>query len=176
MTSFSSLASFAAHVVTLNRDVKLVEHAIVAKACSMVCAEARRVLGSYDYGWPQLQPETIANKMRGDSPLLESGELHDSITWNAEGNVGHVGSDSDKAVWMELGTARIPPRSFLVGAAQAMEGKIHAMAAKAVMAVLAGRGLHSHEFGELIHVLKHAYHKTKELAKELLEPDEGNRR
>jgi phage gpG-like protein len=174
--NFSSLAAFAAHITVIERDLHKVQSDIIAKACSMVCAEARRVLGSYDYGWPQLQPETIANKMRGDSPLLETGELRDSITWNAEGNVGHVGSDLDKAVWMELGTAKTPPRSFLVGAAQHMEGEIHKMAGRAALAVMAGRGLHGHEFGELIHALKHAYHDVKGLAKELLEPDEKENR
>jgi hypothetical protein len=174
--NFSSLAAFAAHVSIIKHDVDKVQHAIIVKACQMVCAEAKRVLGTYDYGWPQLQPETIASKMRGDSPLLESGEMRDSIEWNAQGNVGHVGSDNDKAVWMELGTAKIPPRSFLVGAAQHMEDKIHAMAAKAVVAVMAGRGLHTSEFGELLHQLKHAFHEVKELAMDVLEPDEGNHR
>jgi hypothetical protein len=45
-------------------------------------------------------------------------------------------------VWQELGTSKIPPRSFLVGAAVHMEEKIHKMAARAVMAVMRGEGLH----------------------------------
>jgi hypothetical protein len=139
----------------------------------MVFAEVRRVLGTDGYGWPALSPETRKTQ---PGMLLESGELRDSIQWNAEGNVGFVGSDLDKAVWHELGTLKIPPRSFLAGAAQAMEPAIHAMAAKAVLATMAGRGLHTSEFGELIHALKDAFHKTKELATDLLEPNEGNRR
>jgi hypothetical protein len=50
------------------------------------------------------------------------------------------------------------------------------MAAKAVMATMAGRGLHTSEFGELLHQLKHAFHEVKELAMDVLEPDEGNHR
>jgi hypothetical protein len=41
--------------------------------------EAVRVLGTYDYGWPLLKPQTIARKETGDSPLLETGDLRDSI-------------------------------------------------------------------------------------------------
>jgi len=65
-----------------------------------------------------------------NTPLRETGELRASIEWNAEGNEGYVGSNNDKAVWHELGTARIPPRSFLMGAAMRMEPKIYKMATK----------------------------------------------
>src|SRR5882762_9414878 len=139
MTQTFSLLGFVAHLATVERDMHVAGHAIVAKACEMVCAEAKRVIGEgYDY-WPALQPATLARKMM-NTPLLETGELRASIEWNAEGNEGYVGSNNDKAVWHELGTARIPPRSFLMGAAMAMEDKIHKMAARAVMAVLAGKG------------------------------------
>jgi hypothetical protein len=116
--------------------------------------------------------------MRGDSPLLETGELRDSIQWNSSGNTGAVGSNLDKAVWMELGTSKIPPRSFLAAAARQQEDLIHKMAARAVMAVMRGEGLHSSELGELLHVLKHVGHALKEAADTLLEPDdnEKNRR
>ena len=82
----------------------------------MVCKEARDSLGSYQDGWPALQPETIARKMMGDSPLLAS------IQWNSEGNEGYVGSDDMKAVYHELGTSRIPARPFL-GPAAAENGR-----------------------------------------------------
>jgi phage gpG-like protein len=176
MAQLFTLVSFAAHLTTLERDLKMVEHAIIARACEMVCNEAKRVLGTYDYGWPQLKPETIARKMRGDSPLLETGELRASIEWTADGNQGWVGSNNDKAVWHELGTSRVPPRPFLAGAAQHVEHEIHKMAAKAVVAVLAGRGLHSSELMELLHFLKHVYHSVKEDIKEMLPEDENARR
>jgi hypothetical protein len=112
----------------------------------------------------------------GPGPLLETGELRDSIGRHAEGNDGEVGSNNDKAVWHELGTSKIPPRSFLVGAAQHMEGQIHKMAAKAVHSVLRGEGLHSAEMRELIHLLRHVGHELKEMADDLLEgPNDGNK-
>jgi hypothetical protein len=45
------------------------------------------------------------------------------------------------------------------------------------MAVLAGRGLHSSELGELIHLLKHVGHALKEAADTVLDgPDDNNGR
>jgi hypothetical protein len=42
----------------------------------------------------------------------------------------------------------------------AMEDKIHKMAARAVVAVMMGKGLASAEMRELIHLLKHAAHQV----------------
>jgi phage gpG-like protein len=172
-----SLLEFVAKTKAIEHDLKKVEHAIVARACQMVADEARRVLGEGYAEWPALQPETIARKMRGNTPLLETGELRASIQWNSHGNEGYVGSNNDKAVWHELGTSKIPPRPFLMGAAIRMEPQIHAMAARAVMAVMAGRGLHSSELGELIHLLRHVGHAMKEAGETFLDgPDDGKRR
>jgi hypothetical protein len=139
----------------------------------MVCAEARRVLGKGYPEWPALSPATLASKI-GSGPLLETGERRDSIQWPSHGPEGHVGSDNDKAVWHELGTAKIPARSFLVGAALHMQDKIHAMAGKAVIAVLGGRGLHSSEMMELIHLLKHVAHDVEELGEDLVDDHTDN--
>jgi phage gpG-like protein len=179
MTGLMSILEFVAKTKAMEHDMKKVEHAIIARACEMVCAEAKRVIGEGYPEWPALQPETLARKM-GAGPLLETGELRASIEWNAEGNEGFVGSNNEKAVWHELGTSRIPPRPFLMGAAIRMEPLIHAMAAKAVVAVIAGRGLHSAELGELIHLLHtlhHVGHKVGEAMDKALDgPDDGNRR
>jgi 4-hydroxy-tetrahydrodipicolinate synthase len=50
----------AAQLKAIQHDMHAVGPAIVARGCEMVAAEAKRVLGTYDYGWPPLQPETIA--------------------------------------------------------------------------------------------------------------------
>src|SRR6267142_5231921 len=167
MTQTFTLLGFVAHLKAVEHDMNALGPAVVAKACEMVAEEARRVIGEgYPY-WPALAPSTLARKMM-NTPLLETGELRASIEWNADGNQGYVGSNNEKAVWHELGTARIPPRSFLAGAAMAMEDKIHKMAARAVMAVLLGKGLASAEMRELLHLLQHAAHHFKEDIKELL--------
>src|SRR5258707_8114994 len=127
-----SILEFVAQTKAIERDMETIGPAIIRKACIMVADEARRVIGEgYEY-WPALKPETLAHKMMA-TPLLETGELRGSIEWNSEGNVGHVGSNNDKAVWHELGTSKIPSRSFLAGAAMTMEDKIHKIAARAGM-------------------------------------------
>jgi phage gpG-like protein len=176
MTGVMSILEFVAKTKAIEHDLRELGPAIVARACEMVCAEAKRVVGEGYPVWPALRPETLARKMMA-TPLLETGELRASIEWQSHGLEGAVGSNNDKAVWHELGTSKIPPRSFLMGAAIRMEPKIHAMAARAVMAVMAGRGLHSSEFGELIHLLRHVGHAVKEAADTILDgPDDSNGR
>jgi hypothetical protein len=96
----------------------------------MVHKEARRVLGTYDYGWPKLRASTVSRKGK-DSPGINTGEMRDSIQWTAKGLEGQVGSDNQKAVWFELGTIHQPPRSFLAGAARAKGRAIQKMAGQA---------------------------------------------
>jgi phage gpG-like protein len=174
MSGVMSILEFVAKTKSIEHDMKEVSHAIVARACEMVCAEAKRVIGVGYPEWPALAPETLAKKMM-NTPLLETGEMRASIEWNAEGNEGFVGSNNDKAVWHELGTTKIPPRPFLMGAAMRMEAEIHAMAAKAVMAVMAGKGLNTSELSELVHLLRHVGHAVKGAADKFLDgPDDEN--
>jgi hypothetical protein len=171
--------AFVLHLGAVERDLHNVGPAIVARACEMVCEAAKKAIGKEHEMWPALSPSTIADKMRHGwptpSPLLRSGALRDSISWTSEGLEGAVGSDSEIAVWQELGTSRMPPRSFLASSAHSMEDQIHKMAARAVVSVLCGRGLYSSELGELIHLLRHAAHQVKEDLP-LLENDEDDDR
>jgi hypothetical protein len=106
MTGVMSILEFVAKTKAIDHDLKTVGHAIVARACEMVHAEARRVIGEGYPEWPALSPETLAHKMM-NTPLLETGEMRASIEWNAEGNQGYVGSNNDKAeaVWHERGSS-----------------------------------------------------------------------
>jgi HK97 gp10 family phage protein len=99
---------------------------MIEKVCVLLEDEAKRVLGTYDYGWPPLAPETIASKATDDSPLLETGALRDSITHNldADGKDAYVGTDIEYAKYQEYGTSRIPARSFLGGALHAKEKEL----------------------------------------------------
>ena len=169
-----SLLGFVAHLHAIDRDLHEVGPAIVARACEMVARAAKRAIGKRHELWPPLKPETIARKLRGNTPLLETGELRDSIEWTASGLEGQVGSNNDKAVWHELGTSRIPARSFLASSAISVEEKIHRMAERSVIAVLEGRGLHSAEMRELLHLLRHAYHNVKEAVETITDEDEEN--
>ncbi len=176
MSGLFTLVGFAAKLVAIEHDLTEVGPAIVARACEMVANAAKEALGTYEFGWISLRPETIAHKMRGDSPLLETGELRDSIQWNSSGLLGHVGSNLDRAVWQELGTSRgIPPRPFLGAAAAQQEALIYKMAGRAVAGVLRGEGLASAEMRELLHVLHLVKHAVKELRELIPEDPDKNK-
>jgi|SRR5215472_9168594 len=95
------------------------------KAAQIIEDEAKRVIGTYEYDWPPLQPETIARK-GADTPLYETGELRDSIEHHVDRDAltAQVGSNDPVAVFQELGTVTIPARSFLMGAAMRKEREI----------------------------------------------------
>jgi hypothetical protein len=144
--------------------VKSAEHEIVEVACEMVEAKAKGLIGHPHSWWPPLAPETLKRKDNVNTPLLETGEMRDSIEHTVvDREHGYVGSNSDTAVWQELGTSRIPPRSFLATAAMQEEPKIHAMAGELITAAIGG-ALVGGELGELFHLahkLGHAAHEVK---------------
>ena len=142
----------------------------------MVEKEAKTAIGTYRYDWPRLEPETVARKAKGDTPLLETGELRDSIEHivGREGTevVGYVGTNNPIAKYHELGTRTIPPRSFLGEAAMRQEHKIHEMMERTIAATFDRGGPHYRELRELFHVLHMAYHEGKKLFDELVDEDE----
>jgi HK97 gp10 family phage protein len=75
--------------------------------------------------WPELSDAAKAEHVRKgydeNAPLLASGALRDSIQYRSTEKSFEVGSDSQIAVYQELGTATIPPRPFL---APALHNKI----------------------------------------------------
>jgi hypothetical protein len=98
-------------------------HNMLEHAGQVVEDEAKRLIGTYDFAnprWPELAESTKDDRVRQgfseNEPLLRTGELRDSIHHVVIGDTAHVGSDNDKAVWQELGTKHIPPRTFLKGA------------------------------------------------------------
>ncbi len=95
-------------------------HDALEEACVVIEDEAKHVLGTYEYNWPPLAPSTIARKVTGDSPGLETSETRDSVghVVSVSEKTGYVGSNEDKAVWFELGRPGQPPRPFLGGAAE----------------------------------------------------------
>jgi len=126
-----SLGEFAASLAGFEAGYLLWEHEALEGAGKIVEKEAKRVIGTYDYGWPQLAESTqVERERRGypaNEPLLREGDLRDSIshTVKEHEHACYVGSNSLIAVYQELGTSRIPPRSFLGGAARAKEHEVH---------------------------------------------------
>ena len=101
---------------------------IIEQACKIVQKKAKSAIGQEHELWPDLAASTIADKARQGyltpKPLLRSGEMRDSIEYTVHGMEGSVGSNDPVAVFQELGTSRIPARSFLASSAIASEDKI----------------------------------------------------
>src|ERR1700742_3610246 len=116
-----SLLDGAAYFTGVQLAMDRASKAAVTKSARLIRDEARRVLGTYDYGWPSLAESTIERKKTGDSPGLETGAMRRSVKFSASGERMHwaatVGSNDPHALFFELGTVHQPARSFLAGAA-----------------------------------------------------------
>ena len=151
-TLMQAIATFSRLAV----EMPMAEHAALEAACQIVEDEAKHAIGTYNYNWPQLAPSTQADRVQqgfpANEPLLRTGEMRDSIEHQVQGHVGYVGSDNMKAVYQELGTVHIPPRSFLMGAAMRSEHEIHELTGRYFHAYLAsGLGLpYSHFSGQAV--------------------------
>jgi HK97 gp10 family phage protein len=168
------LGGLLAHFFTVEKDMKLAEEVCLEKACRMIEKEAKAAIGTYRYDWTPLQPETVARKARGDTPLLETSELRDSIEHNVDAGArdAYVGTDDPVAKYQEFGTSKIPARPFLGGALIAQEGKIHAMIERTMAAALVHGGPNYREMRELLHIAHMLYHEGKKFAEDFLDEDE----
>jgi hypothetical protein len=114
------LPGFAKHVATsMSVNVDEAEKFALKLAAALVAHEAKRVIGTYDpeYKWPQLQPETQAERAHlgfpPNEPLLRTGGT------SRFDKLRDHGARPRGLGWRErqLGTSTIPPRPFLSGAA-----------------------------------------------------------
>lgn len=115
--------------------VELETRKALEEAAKVVEKEAKAVIGDYQpeagpfAAWAQLADSTLAEKEKlgyspPDNPLLREGNLRDSIGHVVDGHEAAVGSNEDVAVYQELGTKSIPPRSFLGAAAVHKEAEV----------------------------------------------------
>lgn len=132
-----TLEGFAAFCGTLAIEQEHANHIALERAAVIVEDEAKRVIGTYDYGWAPLAELTLKKKA-ADTPLLETGEMRDSIEHVSDHKEAQIGTNSQKAIWQELGTIKIPPRSFLAGAAMHKEHEVVEVIGRTITSALAG--------------------------------------
>jgi HK97 gp10 family phage protein len=132
-----SLVGMIEHLAVMAIELKEAEHHLLEKAAKIVEAEAKNEIGHYQSGWPPLAVATLARKA-SDTPLLETGELRDSIGHQVEGREAVVGTNDDNGLYAELGTIHEPPRSFLAHAAHQEAHKVVALIGAGVVEVLVG--------------------------------------
>jgi hypothetical protein len=127
LSEFMSLGETARALQNAANPMEQAAERAVERICKILVKESKSAIGHYrpDYNWPQLAQSTQAERARlgyaPNEPLLRTGELRDSIGWQAPfhemgATVGYVFSTSEIAVYHELGTSKIPPRSFLLPA------------------------------------------------------------
>ncbi len=99
-----SFAAFCAVGGELVRDIEIAKKTALHAMAQLIVAEAKKVLGTYDYDWPQLAPSTQADRVQAgfaaNEPLLRTGELRDSIEYTIiSDHEAEVGSDPDLALF-----------------------------------------------------------------------------
>jgi hypothetical protein len=176
---FFTLAEAALKFKAFEENLKYANEAILAEWAMTVRDRAREAIGTYRYKWPQLadatQHEREQEGFAPNEPLLRTGELRDSISAMVEMHGPDrgravVGSDSDIAVWQELGTRSIPPRSFLAASAMRSERDLEKIARKFVRAAWHSAS-HDNEILHLLHAIKAALeiaHKGYHIAEKVL--------
>jgi hypothetical protein len=70
---------FAAHLKAMQIRILVAQQMAVVRACKIIQFTAQGYMGHPQPQWPALKPSTIAHKMTGNSPLLETGRMKDSI-------------------------------------------------------------------------------------------------
>jgi len=148
MKSFTSFSGFAAEFAGAAFALEELNYRMLEHAAVSIEKRAKEKIGNYqnDAGqfvaWAELAESTKQDRENQgypeNEPLLRSGELRDSIEHQTVGLVAHVGSNSDVAVFQELGTDKMPPRSFLGGAAHEKAPEIVEMIGENVALHLAG--------------------------------------
>lgn len=120
MSQTLTVPQFVLAMARVVATLPVARHHALEHAAVIVETEAKRVIGTYDARpeWPDLADTTKEDRVRQgypeNEPLLRTGEMRDSIEHTVvSSHEAQVGSNNDKAVWQELGTRTIPPRSFL---------------------------------------------------------------
>jgi hypothetical protein len=144
MTPLLTIPQFVAMIAAGRLQAQVRNRAALEKAAQIIEAEAKRVIGTYDYGWPQLAASTQEQRVRlgfsANEPLKRTEALQRAIEHSSDHTRADVGvkdnlvgsgtpadpyrNIGDIAEWMELGTVKTPPRSYLMGAAVTKEVEI----------------------------------------------------
>jgi phage gpG-like protein len=153
MREFTSFGAFALHLERLSLEGAEVTEHLTTHAAETVRDIAKAKIGYYQDAeggfpaWAPLAASTEAEKRRlgapAGAPLLRHGDLYASIEFQAEMNIlegnAVVGSDSDIAVYQELGTPTIPPRPFLGPAGFESRETIALEASETIISWVSGR-------------------------------------
>ena len=155
--SFGSLTQLALHLGKVALAQHEMEKSALERCAKLVEKCAKEKVGEYQpeagpfAAWAALADSTVSDRERkgypGDEPLLRTGALRDSIGHTVQDSVAQVGSNSDIAVYQELGTRHMPPRSFLGGAAAEKLDDIKRIVGEDAVAALVGEKVFNRRMG-----------------------------
>ena len=144
MISFAEHAALLREQMAASRNVPEVAAVRIGRYAR---ALAKGYIGQETPDWPPLAERTVADKQRlgfvnrvsATDPLLRTGSMRDSIELRLvrfEGGASAVvGSAERKALYQEIGTRNMPPRSFLARAMREVEPAAQAVLSAAVRGV-----------------------------------------
>ena len=144
MMTFGQLAEQFARGARQCRPALELDLAEIGEAASHI---AKDLIGQEFPGWPPLAPSTIAEKTRlgyvgqvsATDPLLRTGSLRDSITFEVEELAVTVGSPEPVAAYQEFGTSRgIPPRPVFMSSVMLVEPVAESILGETVVKLLTG--------------------------------------
>ena len=149
MTQNVSLTGMASILVRAAAAMPMASHHAIEKAADLILEKIRSEPGEYQTGagpfasWAPLAQSTLDDKAQkgwpSPSPELRSGDLRDSYEKTIVSNhEAAVGSNSDIAVYQELGTSKMPPRSIIGIAAVKKEHEIYETTGRLFYGVLMG--------------------------------------
>lgn len=118
---FTSFAQAGVHCAELALALHEAEKTSLERATNFLQKKVKEKFGEYQpeagpfVAWAELAESTKQDRENQgypeDEPLLRRGDTRDSVRTLVKDSEGFVGSDSDIAVWQELGTVKMPPRS-----------------------------------------------------------------
>lgn len=145
-----TLLGFIEHIAVMGAEMVVAEHEGLEKGAQIIEIEAKSSMGSYQAeaspfaAWAPLAESTKRDRVRQgypeDEPELRSGRLRDTIEHVVIGHEAEIGSNDPIFEDQELGTARIPARSILGGAAVRKADEVAELIGEdVVLALMGGR-------------------------------------
>lgn len=157
---FANMGDFAAHLLTLQAGELIALEAGLEHVLVHMERVAKDELGHYQPAvgpfpaWAELAESTKESKLsRGydpDEPLLNEGDLRNSISHEHRGLEGAMGSTSQIMVYHEFGTAKMPARPVIGPAAFRSHEKIVKIIGSAMLVgLVSGRRIVPDEIEDL---------------------------
>lgn len=154
MTEFKSIASFVDHLATLHAKEALALRTGLKRSAEIVEKQAKSEIGNYQHAvgsfdaWQELADSTKEDRLKKgfteNDPLLRDGALRNSIKHEVHGLDAVIGSESEIALYQEIGTNTIPPRSFLGTALENKQSQIVRLIGEHAVGALVGGNQFSH--------------------------------